>query len=158
MGCSICWLLWWVVQIERIIEWLCHLSCDSDEFLQHLKDADHGTMKNWKTWKWFWLQLKQHQGIIASSLEGTYSYIKHTHSLSLSLLSIFSFYLSIKNMAHHPYSLMVVKKFVPIFANLLEFNGSCGAEGPNYVLGLRWPRAWVVWGRMNGNEWSKPKT
>ena len=41
-------------------------------------------------------------------------------------------------MAHHPYSLMVVKKFVPIFANLLEFNGSCG---PNYVLGLRWPRA-----------------
>ena len=27
-------------------------------------------------------------------------------------------------MAHHAYSLMVVKIFVPILANILEFNGS----------------------------------
>ena len=27
-------------------------------------------------------------------------------------------------MAHHPNSLMAVKTFMPIFANILEFNGS----------------------------------
>ena len=65
---------WWVSSTFR--------GCRS---LGQWKIGQHG--------KWFYLWLKQHQGAIASSLEGTYSYIKHTHTLSL--LSIYSFYLSI---------------------------------------------------------------
>ena len=36
---------------------------------------------------------------------------------------------------------------------------NCRVKGPNHILGLGpWPRVWVVRGRMNGNEWFKPRT
>ena len=82
--CSICWSLWWVARIERIMEWLCHLSCDIDEFLQHSRGCR--PLGRWKIgqWgKWFELRLKQPQSAVAS-LVGMYSFIK-THTLSLSL-------------------------------------------------------------------------
>ena len=93
VGCSICWLLWWVVRIERIIEWLCHLSCDSDEFLQHSEDADHWDnekLDNMGT------DSDYDSNSIRASLLRRWRVripIKHTLSLSLSLsLSLLSIY------------------------------------------------------------------
>ena len=92
---------WWVSSAFR--------GCRS---LGQWKIGQHG--------KWFWLWLKQHLGVVASSLEGTYSYIKHTHSLS-HLSSIYLFIL-IVNLKYGASSLQF-NGSKNIFANICKYIG-----------------------------------
>ena len=49
------------------------------------------------------------------------------------------------------------KEYLRVNQMLTHVN--CRVKGPNHVLGLGpWPRTWAVQGRVNGNEWFKPRT
>ena len=92
---------WWVSSAFR--------GCRS---LGQWKIGQHG--------KWFWLWLKQHLGVVASSLEGTYSYIKHT--LSLSHLSSIYLFILIVNLKYGASSLQF-NGSKNIYANICKYIG-----------------------------------